>query len=151
MTNPPTPNNQLPNQQFRSTQSGRLVVPGWMNTVPGKPDTIEIQFDLDATALRREQVSIVIEYWATPEEMTVQSLLPARAFTQAAADNTGWCVFVPAQGHVHVLALDPQPNPPVLSNYRINIDPETNPGTVVNVSIGFPDTPNPAQNLLLRS
>lgn len=144
MTNP-TP----PSQQFKSTRSNRFVVPGWTNMVPGKPDAVEIQIDLDQSDLNRTQASILIEYWATPEELTLQSVLPVRAFTAASTEGSGWCVFVPAQGRVLVRALDPQPDPPMLASHWINVDPATVPGTVVNVAINFPDQPTPAQNLLL--
>ena len=33
-------------QQFKSAQSGRLVVPGWMNLVPNRADAVEIQLDV---------------------------------------------------------------------------------------------------------
>lgn len=144
MTNP-TP----PSQQFKSTRSNRFVVPGWTNMVPGKPDAVEIQIDLDQSDLNRTQASILIEYWATPEELTLQSVLPVRAFTAASTEGSGWCVFVPAQGRVLVRALDPQPDPPMLASHWINVDPATVPGTVVNVAVNFPDQPTPAQNLLL--
>lgn len=119
-----------------------------MNLIPGKADTVEIQLDLDATDLKREQASLLVEYWGTPEDLTLQSVLPARAFTAAAE---GWCVFVPAQGRVLVRAIDPQPNPPVLASHWINVDPATPPGTVVNVKVNFPDQPTPVQNLLLNN
>ncbi|MFC3862670.1 uracil-DNA glycosylase [Deinococcus antarcticus] len=144
MTNP-----TQPSQQFKSTRSNRFVVPGWTNMVPGKPDAVEIQIDLDQSDLSRTQASILIEYWATPEELTLQSVLPVRAFTAATTEGSGWCVFVPAQGRVLVRALDPQPDPPMLASHWINVDPATVPGTVVNVAINFPDQPTPAQNLLL--
>lgn len=144
MTNP-----TQPSQQFKSTRSNRFVVPGWMNVVPGKPDAVEIQIDLDQSDLNRTQASILIEYWATPEELTLQSVLPVRAFTAATTEGSGWCVFVPAQGRVLVRALDPQPDPPMLASHWINVDPATVPGTVVNVAVNFPDQPTPAQNLLL--
>ena len=144
MTNP-----TQPSQQFKSTRSNRFVVPGWMNVVPGKPDAVEIQIDLDQSDLNRTQASILIEYWATPEELTLQSVLPVRAFTAASSEGSGWCVFVPAQGRVLVRALDPQPDPPMLASHWINVDPATVPGTVVNVAVNFPDQPTPAQNLLL--
>lgn len=144
MTNP-----TQPSQQFKSTRSNRFVVPGWTNMVPGKPDAVEIQIDLDQSDLNRTQASILIEYWATPEELTLQSVLPVRAFTAASTEGSGWCVFVPAQGRVLVRALDPQPDPPMLASHWINVDPATVPGTVVNVAINFPDQPTPAQNLLL--
>lgn len=144
MTNP-----TQPSQQFKSTRSNRFVVPGWTNMVPGKPDAVEIQIDLDQSDLNRTQASILIEYWATPEELTLQSVLPVRAFTAAGSEGSGWCVFVPAQGRVLVRALDPQPDPPMLASHWINVDPATVPGTVVNVAVNFPDQPTPAQNLLL--
>lgn len=144
MTNP-----TQPSQQFKSTRSNRFVVPGWTNMVPGKPDAVEIQIDLDQSDLNRTQASILIEYWATSEELTLQSVLPVRAFTAASTEGSGWCVFVPAQGRVLVRALDPQPDPPMLASHWINVDPATVPGTVVNVAVNFPDQPTPAQNLLL--
>ena len=144
MTNP-----TQPAQQFKSTRSNRFVVPGWTNMIPNKADAVEIQIDLDKSDLNRTQASILIEYWATPEELTLQSVLPVRAFTAASTEGSGWCVFVPAQGRVLVRALDPQPDPPMLASHWINVDPATVPGTVVNVAINFPDQPTPAQNLLL--
>ena len=51
-------------QQFKSALSGRLVVPGWMNLVPGKADGVEIQLDVAAADLHRAQASLLIEYWA---------------------------------------------------------------------------------------
>lgn len=146
MTNPP----QQP-QQFKSTRSDRFVVPGWTNLVPGKADAVEIQFDLDKSDLSRTHASLLIEYWATPEELTLQSVLPVRAFTAATSEGSGWCVFVPAQGRVLVRALDPQPDPPLLASHWINVDPATVPGTVVNVAVNFPDAVSPVQNLLLNN
>lgn len=143
MTNP-----TQPSQQFKSTRSNRFVVPGWMNMVPGKPDAVEIQIDLDQSDLNRTQASILIEYWATPEELTLQSVLPVRAFTAASSEGSGWCVFVPAQGRVLVRALDPQPDPPLLASHWINVDPATVPGTVVNVAVNFPAPASPVQQLL---
>ena len=144
MTNPSS--NQP--QQFKSARSDRFVVPGWMNLVPGKADVVEIQLDLDASDMNREMASLLIEYWATPDDLTLQSVLPARAFS---ANKEGWCEFVPAQGRVLVRAVDPQPNPPVLASHWINVDPATPPGTTVNVKVNFPDAPNPVQNLMLNN
>jgi hypothetical protein len=132
-------------EQFRSAGSNRYVIPGWMNLVPGKADTIEIQLDVGETDLRREQASLLIEYWATPDDMTLQSLLPVRALPTV---PEGWCVFVPAQGRVLVRAIDPQPNPPVLASHWINVDPQTPPGTTVHVKVDFPKAVNQARNLL---
>ena len=147
MTNP-TP----PNQQFKSSRSDRFVVPGWMNLVPGMPDTVEIQLDIDASDKNREQACLLIEYWAGQDDLTLQSVLPIRAFNTAKEEGAGWCVFVPAQGRVLVRALDPQPNPPVLASHWINVDPQTAPGTTVNVSVNFPDSqPSTSQNLQLNS
>lgn len=123
-------------QQFRSAGSGRLVVPGWMNLVPGQPDAVEIQLHLDAADQRREQACLLVEYWATSEDITLQSILPVRAFSAA---RGGWCVFIPAQGRVLVRAIDPEPSPPVLASHWIKVDPQTPLGTVVNVSVKFPD------------
>lgn len=111
-------------QQFKSARSGRYVVPGWMNLVPGQSDSVEIQLNIEEKDLTREQASLLIEYWATPTDLTLQSVLPVRAFTAA---PEGWCVFVPAQGRVLVRAIDPQPNPPVLASHWINVDPQTPP------------------------
>ncbi len=143
MTNPPE------QQQFKSASSNRFVVPGWTSLVPGKPDTVEIQLDIDPRDKERQQAVLLIEYWATNEELTLQSLLPARAFVAAGQD--GWCIFVPTQGRVLVRAIDAQPDPPILASHWINIDPQTVPGTVVNVVVKFPDAPTPAQNLLLNN
>ncbi|BDP42861.1 hypothetical protein DAETH_28300 [Deinococcus aetherius] len=133
--------------QFRSLHSGRLVVPGWTNLIPGLPDAVEIQFDPDPHDLAREYACLLVEYWVTPEELTLQSVLPVRAFTAA---PEGWCVFVPARGRVLVRALDPQPDPPVLVSHWLNIDPRTPEGTVVTVAVNLPAPPSPWQNLLLN-
>lgn len=139
-------------QQFKSVRSDRFVVPGWTNLVPGKPDTIEIQFDIDKGDLGRDHGCLLIEYWATPDDLTLQSVLPVRAFTTASNEGAGWCVFVPAQGRVLVRAIDTAPNPPVLASHWINVDPETVPGTTVNVNVNFPDsTPSVTDNLRLNS
>ncbi|PNY81084.1 uracil-DNA glycosylase [Deinococcus koreensis] len=132
-------------EQFRSAGSNRYVVPGWTNLVPGKPDTIEIQMDVAAGDLGRTQASLLIEYWATPNDMTLQSLLPVRALPTV---PEGWCVFVPAQGRVMVRAIDPEPTPPVLASHWINVDPATPPGTTVHVKVEFPAPVNQARNLL---
>jgi len=134
-------------QQFKSAQSGRLVVPGWMNLVPGKADGVEIQLDVAAADLNRAQASLLIEYWATPDDLTLQSVLPVRAFSAA---SEGWCAFVPPQGRVLVRAIDPQPNPPVLASHWINVDPATPAGTTVNVAVQFPTAPSAIQTLLNR-
>ncbi|KEF35637.1 uracil-DNA glycosylase [Deinococcus sp. RL] len=126
-----------PPQQFRSTQSGRNVVPGWTNLLPERPDTVEIQLDLNPDDYGREHALVLAEYWATPDDVTLQSILPVRAFREAA---DGWCVFVPSQGRVLLRAIDPQPSPPVLASQWLNIDPQTPPGTVVSVAIQFPGT-----------
>ena len=136
-------------QQFKSVRSNRFVVPGWTNLVPGKPDSVEVQIDIDPRDRERPQAVLLIEYWANNEELTLQSLLPARAFVAAAEE--GWCVFVPAQGRLLVRAIDAQPDPPILASHWINMDPQTVPGTVVNVAVKFPDPVTPAQNLLLNN
>lgn len=146
MTNPPE------SQQFKSARSNRFVVPGWTNLIPGKPDTVEIQFDVNKSDLSRDHASLLIEYWATPNDLTLQSVLPLRAFSSASEEGDGWCVFVPAQGRVLVRAIDPQPTPPILASHWINVDPETVPGTTVNVSVSFPsNVPTTAQNLQLNN
>ena len=117
--------------------------------VPGKPDVVEIQLDLDKKDHGREHAAMLIDYWATNEELTLQSVLPVRAFV--AAGNEGWCVFVPAQGRVLVRAVDPQPDPPILASHWINVDPATVPGTTVNVTIRFPEPASPVQNLLFNN
>ena len=132
-------------QQFKSSQSGRLVVPGWMNLVPNRADAVEIQLDVASADLNRVQASLLIEYWATPDDLTLQSVLPVRAFTAA---PESWCAFVPAQGRVLVRAIDPQPNPPVLASHWINVDPATPPGTTVNITVNFPAQVTPVQSLL---
>ena len=124
-----------PQQQFRSARSGRNVVPGWTTLVPGQPDTVEVQLDVDAADLGREQALLLVEYWATPEDVTLQSIVPVRAFRSA---PEGWCLFVPSQGRVLLRAIDPQPAPPVLASHWLNIEPGTQPGTVVSVSVKFP-------------
>ncbi|WP_216321561.1 uracil-DNA glycosylase [Deinococcus aestuarii] len=127
-----------PSGQFKSLSSGRLVVPGWTGLIPGLPDAVEIGFDLGPHDLTREYACLLVEYWATPEDLTLQSVLPVRAF---AAAPEGWCVFVPARGRVLVRALDPQPNPPALASHWLNIDPRTPEGTVVTVAVSLPLSP----------
>lgn len=124
-----------PPQQFRSASSGRHVVPGWTTLVPGQPDTVEIQLDVEAADLGREQALLLVEYWATPDDVTLQSIVPVRAFRSA---PEGWCLFVPSQGRVLLRAIDPQPAPPVLASHWLNIEPQTPLGTVVSVSVRFP-------------
>ncbi|GAA5512729.1 hypothetical protein Dcar01_01450 [Deinococcus carri] len=142
MTDPETP------QQFKSASSGRFVVPGWMNLVAGQPDVAEVQLDLQAADLNREQACLLLDYWATPTDLTLQSILPVRAFT---AVPEGWCLFVPAQGRVLVRAIDPEPNPPLLGSHWLQLEPGTPAGTVVNVSVGFPAPPVPEANLRLNN
>ncbi len=137
MTQNSTPNPQM----YRSSASGRNVVPGWMKLNPDQPDTIEIQLDMSAADLKRQQATLLIEYWPTPGDIGLQSLLPVRAFTSS---PEGWCVFVPAKGQVLVRAIDTEPNPPLLSAHSIVLDPATAPGTIVNVSVRFPSTPSAA-------
>lgn len=128
-------------QQFRSAGSGRNVVPGWMNLVPGQADIAEVQLDVSAADLNREQACLLVEYWATDAELTLQSVLPLRAFRAA---PEGWCVFVPAQGRVLVRAIDPQPLPPLLVSHWLQIDSQTPAGTVVNVRVAFPAALTPS-------
>ncbi len=145
MTNP-DPNTQ---QQYKSSQSGRFVVPGWMNLIPGTPDAIEIQVDIDRTDLNRQQACLLIEYWTTNDDITLQSILPVRAFT---SNSDGWCMLIPAQGRVMIRAIDTEPNPPLLASQWINIDPATQPGTTVHVKVDFPDpAKNAASNLQLNN
>ncbi|GAA3999747.1 hypothetical protein GCM10022631_08360 [Deinococcus rubellus] len=133
-----------PQQMYKSNSSGRNVVPGWMRINPDKPDAIEIQLDIDASDLKRQQATLLIEYWPTPGELGLQSLLPVRAFTSS---PESWCVFVPAQGQVLVRAIDTQPTPPLLSAHSIILDPTTVMGTVVNVSVKFPSEMTPVGNV----
>ncbi len=141
-----------PNQSYRSSASNRNVIPGWMNlSRTGKPDTIEIQFDLDEADLSRDQATLLVEYWPVPGEIGLQSLLPVRAFKAA---PEGWCVFVPAEGMVMIRAIDTQPTPPQLSAHGITLDPTTQPGTQVNVRVNFPKPesgPNNVSNLQLNN
>ncbi len=124
------------------------MVPGWLNLVMGKPDAIEIQFDVDQGDLGRAHACLLIEYWATEKELTLQSVLPVRAF---AANPEGWCVFLPPQGRVLVRAIDSQPTPPVLVSHWINIEPATPIGTMVNVNVNFPEPISPIHNLHLNN
>ncbi|WP_293909189.1 uracil-DNA glycosylase [Deinococcus sp.] len=137
-------------QLFRSNSSGRNIVPGWMQLNPSKPDTIEIQVDLDASDLGRAQATLLIEYWPNPGELGLQSLLPVRAFTSS---KEGWCLLVPAQGQVLIRAIDTEPSPPLLSAHGITLEPATPVGTVVNVKVNFPDSqvPNDVSGLQLNS
>ena len=120
---------------YRSQGSDRAVVPGWTSITPGAKDAIELQLDLSEADQARDQAMLLIEYWATPGELTLQSLLPVRAFK---GEPQGWCVFLPAQGRVFIRAIDPQPNPPVLAAHGINLDPTTPVGTLVHVKVEFP-------------
>ncbi len=120
---------------YRSQGSDRAVVPGWNNIMPGAQDAIELQLDLSDADRARDQAMLLIEFWATPGELTLQSLLPVRAF---AGEPKGWCVFLPAQGRVFIRAIDPQPNPPILAAHGINLDPNTPVGTLVHVKVEFP-------------
>jgi len=120
---------------YRSQGSDRAVIPGWTNIVSGVPDAIELQLDLSTADRAREQALLLIKYWATPQDLSLQSLLPVRAF---AGEPNGWCVFLPAQGRVLIRAIDPQPNPPLLAAHAINLDPETPTGTLVHVQVAFP-------------
>ena len=144
-----TQNDTTP-QMYRSSTSGRTVLPGWTKLNPELPDVIEIQLDLDASDLVRDQATLLIEYWPTPGDLGLQSLLPVRAFRNT---PEGWCVFVPAKGQVLVRAIDPQPTPPILSAHGITLDPQTPAGTVVNVSVNFPETSTPGNiaNLQLNN
>jgi hypothetical protein len=120
---------------YRSQGSDRAVVPGWNTIMPGMQDAIELQLDLSDADRARDQAMLLIEYWATPGELTLQSLLPVRAF---AGEPKGWCVFLPAAGRVFIRAIDPQPNPPILAAHGINLDPNTPVGTLVHVKVEFP-------------
>ena len=120
---------------YRSQGSDRAVVPGWNNIMPGMQDAIELQLDLSDADRARDQAMLLIEFWATPGELTLQSLLPVRAF---AGEAKGWCVFLPAAGRVFIRAIDPQPNPPILAAHGINLDPNTPVGTLVHVKVEFP-------------
>ncbi|WP_425147882.1 uracil-DNA glycosylase [Deinococcus sp.] len=123
---------------FRSKGSDRAVIPGWNNILSGTQDAIELQIDLSDGDKNREQALLLVEYWATPADLTLQSLLPVRAFL---GEPKGWCAFLPAQGRVFIRAIDPQPNPPLLSAHGINLDPATPVGTLVHVKVEFPRPP----------
>lgn len=129
MTSPSAP------PQFKSAASGRTVVPGWTNLVPGQPDAVEVQLDLNAADLKREHACLLVEYWPNQTDLTLQSILPVRAFT---VTPEGWCLFIPSQGRVLIRAIDPQPNPPVLASHWLNIESGTPAGTSVMVSVSFP-------------
>lgn len=120
---------------YRSQGSDRAVVPGWNDILKNVQDAIELQLDLSDADRAREQALLLIEYWATPGELTLQSLLPVLAF---ADEPKGWCVFLPASGRVFIRAIDPQPNPPLLAAHAINLDPATPMGTLIPVKLEFP-------------
>lgn len=120
---------------YRSQGSDRAVVPGWNNILKDVQDAIELQIDLSDADRAREQAMLLVEYWANPEELTLQSLLPVRAF---AGEPKGWCVFLPARGRVLIRAIDPQPNPPLLAAHAIHLDPATPMGTLIHVKVEFP-------------
>lgn len=125
---------------FKSASSGRLVVSGWNQIIPEKPDTIEVQFDLSKDDMSRSHACLMIDYWANPDELTLHSVIPMRAFLEADLQDTGWCVFVPAQGRLMVRAVDLAPIPPTMASQWINIDPSAPLGTVVNVHVTFPES-----------
>jgi hypothetical protein len=131
-------NPELEQVLYRSQGSDRAVVPGWNSILKGVPDAIELQLDLSDADRARAQAMLLIEYWATKDEMTLQSLLPVRAFE---GEPKGWCVFLPAQGRVFVRAIDPEPNPPLLAAHGMNIDPNTPVGTLVQIKVTFPPMP----------
>lgn len=120
---------------YRSQGSDRAVVPGWNNVLNNVQDAIELQLDLSDADRARQQALLLIEYWATPGELTLQSLLPVRAF---AGEPKGWCMFLPARGRVFIRTIDPQPNPPLLAAHVINLDPATPMGTLIYVKLEFP-------------
>ena len=124
-------------QLLRSRGSDRAVVPGWSG-VGGQPDALELQLDLNPQDLKREQATLLIEYWATPQDITLQSLLPVRAFL---GEPKGWCIFLPRSGRLFIRAIDPAPSPPILSAHGINLQPDTPPGTVIHVQVDFPVSP----------
>lgn len=126
------------NAVYRSQGSDRAVVPGWNGLLPGTEDRIELQLDLSEADRAREQALLLIEFWSSPTELTLQSLLPVRAF---AGEPKGWCVFLPAQGRVLIRAIDPQPNPPLLAAHSITLDPNTPVGTLIHVKVEFPVSP----------
>jgi len=126
------------NAVYRSQGSDRAVVPGWNGLLPGTEDRIELQLDLSEADRAREQALLLIEFWSSPTELTLQSLLPVRAF---AGEPKGWCVFLPAQGRVLIRAIDPQPNPPLLAAHSITLDPNTPMGTLIHVKVEFPASP----------
>lgn len=124
-------------QTYRSNQSGRRVVDGWMNILPGHQDAIELQLDLEEADLNRAMAMMLVEYW-DEGQLKLQSLLPVRAFKQ---EETGWCVFLPARGAVMVRAIDPEPTPPMLGSNWLDLDENTQMGTMVNVKVNFPTEP----------
>lgn len=121
-------------QTFRSNQSQRRVVDGWMNILPGHQDAIELQLDIEDADKNRSMAMMLVEYWEGGQ-LKLQSLLPMRAFTQ---EETGWCVFLPAKGAVMVRAIDPEPTPPLLGSNWLDLDENTQMGTMVNVRVNFP-------------
>lgn len=135
------------NMIFRSQQSGRAIVPRWMNLVPGLPDTVELQIDLKLDGQPREQAMLLIEYWKAPGDFTLQALLPVRAFNDEAQ---GWCVLLPKQGVFMVRAIDPQPSPPQLSSYALDLASPEVQGPAMRLEVEFPATP-PANTPIARS
>lgn len=121
-------------QTYRSNQSQRRVVDGWMNILPGHQDAIELQLDIEDADKGRTMAMMLVEYWEGGQ-LKLQSLLPMRAFAQ---EETGWCVFLPAKGAVMVRAIDPEPTPPLLGSNWLDLDENTQMGTMVNVKVNFP-------------
>lgn len=134
--------------QFRSSRSNRLVVPGWTQLVPNRADTVELQLDVDPVHHARRQAALLIEFWAEPGSLTLQALLPMRAF---ASEPTGWCVFLPQVGLFVARAIDPEPNPPLLAAHMLDLTSEDARAEVLTLAVDFPVGAGPKGNLSLNS
>jgi len=135
---PPQPASIDQPEVYKSLNSGRRIIPGWMNILENVPDGIELQLDIALQNWEREQALVLLEYWETPADITLNSLLPMRVFSETPA---GWCALLPTTGRIIIRAMDPAPRPAVLSMHIINIDPLMPRGSVIHAGITFPEDP----------
>lgn len=77
---------------------------------------------------------MLIEAWVGTT-LALQSVLPMRVFRTP----DPWCVFLPAQGRLHLRAIDLQPSPPFMAGQWITVDPTAAPLSVTRVAVKFPD------------
>lgn len=120
--------------QYRSINSGRLILPGWMNLLPGEQDRIELQLDLKLTPGTHPHALMHLEYRDQHRQLILQGLLPIRAFSET---EQGWSVMLPNVGSLLINAIDATPNPPILATQVIELNPDMPAGTVISVETEF--------------